>query len=386
MKSATSPTQHMPPSALPEAMRLALSDAPAPDCAHGFPRAWWRHLGASGLLGVGFDSDGGPPVTDSVRVSALAEIVARESASLGLGMAWMMQQMLGRFVLAPNLRSDRHRALLQSMTVGDTLLALAISEPGTGAHPKHLSCRAVRDGDDWLLDGHKAFVSNGPAADAIIVLAVSGEREGRKRFDAFVVEANTPGLTRELDDKVRGLAPLGHCGLRLVGCRVPESQRLGEPGQAFDTIARPLRAIEDALLLGPMLGAMQAELDALARWFQSAARTPALTRNLGGLQLELDALSPVARHAAQHLDQHGPDEALGAFNLGARRLFDRWQGACESFAAALDDHEPALLTLARDLRLVQGIARSIADSRQLQAGEKMLRPKETHENTLPTPL
>jgi len=386
MKSATSPPQHMPPSALPEAMRLALANAPAPDCAHGFPRAWWRHLGTSGMLELGFDRDGGSPVADSVRVSAVAGIVARESASLGLGMAWMMQQMLGRFVLAPNLRSDRHRALLQSMAVGDTLLALAISEPGTGAHPKHLSCRAVQDGGDWLLDGHKAFVSNGPAADAIIVLAVSGEHEGRKRFDAFVVEANTPGLTRELDDKVRGLAPLGHCGLRLVGCRVPESQRLGEPGQAFDTIARPLRAIEDALLLGPMLGAMQAELDTLARWLRHAARTPALTRDLGGLQLELDALSPVARHAARHLDQHGPDEALAAFNLGARRLFDRWHGACESFAAALDDHEPALLALARDLRLVQGIARGIAESRQLQAGEKMLRPKETHENTLPTPL
>ena len=79
----------------------------------------------------------------------------------------IVQQMLARFVLAPNLRSDRHRALLNSMALGDTLLALAISEPGTGAHPKHLSCRAVRDGDDWLLDGHKAFVSNGPAADAM---------------------------------------------------------------------------------------------------------------------------------------------------------------------------------------------------------------------------
>ncbi|MDP3757247.1 acyl-CoA dehydrogenase family protein, partial [Polaromonas sp.] len=356
------------------------------DCAHGFPRAWWRHLGASGLLGAELDSDVGSPVTDAVRVSSLAGIVARETASLGLGMAWMMQQMLGRFVLAPNLRSDRHRALLASMARGDTLLALAISEPGTGAHPKHLSCRAVQDGDDWLLDGHKAFVSNGPAADAIIVLAVSGEREGRKRFDAFVVDVNTPGLTREGDDKVRGLAPLGHCSLSLVGCRVPDSQRLGEPGQAFDTIARPVRAIEDALLLGPMLGAMQAELDTLARWFRNAAHSPALTRDLGGLQLELDALAPVARHAARHLDQHGPDEALAAFNLGARRLFDRWQGACESFAAALDDHEPALLTLARDLRLVQGIARGIADSRQLQAGEKMLSPKETHENTTPTPL
>lgn len=359
MNRSPSPAKTVPVSALPEAMRQALANAPAPDGAHGFPRAWWRHLGANGLLGVGFDRDGGPPVADAARLSSLAGIVARESASLGLGMAWMMQQMLGRFVLAPNLRSDRHRALLASMARGDALLALAISEPGAGAHPKHLSCRAVQDGDHWLLDGHKACVSNGPAADAVIVQAVSGEHEGRKRFDAFVVAADTPGLTRELDDKVRGLAPLGHCGLRLVGCRVPESQRLGEPGRAFDTIARPLRAIEDALLLGAMLGAMQAELDALARWVRSAARPPVLTRELGGLQLELGALAPVARHAARHLDQHGPNEALAAFNLGARRLFDRWQGACESFAVALDDHEPALLTLTRDLRLVQGIARGI---------------------------
>lgn len=368
-------------------MRLALADAPAPDGAHGFPRAWWRHLGTRGLLDVGFGHGGGPAVADAPLLGTLAGIVARETASLGLGMAWMVQQLLGRFVLAPNLRSDGHRALLAAMARGDALLALAISEPGAGAHPKHLGCRAVQDGDGWVLDGHKAFVSNGPAADAIIVLAVSGEHAGRKRFDAFVVAADTPGLTRELDDKVRGLAPLGHCGLRLAGCRVPESQRLGEPGQAFDTIARPFRAIEDALLLGPMLGAMKAELDALARWCHSATPPPpALTRELGGLQLELGALSPVARHAARHLDQHGPNEALAAFNLGARRLFDRWQGACESFAAALDDHEPALLTLTRDLRLVQGIARGIADARQLQAGERMLRPKETHENTAPNPL
>ncbi|WP_306556088.1 acyl-CoA dehydrogenase family protein [Acidovorax sp.] len=388
MKPTNAPAQQMSPSALPETLRRALADAPVPDCARGFPRAWWHHLGASGLLGVGFDRDGGPPAASAWQVSALAAEVARACTSLGLGMAWMMQQMLGRFVVAPQMRNDQQRALLQSMAGGDTLLALAISEPGVGAHPKHLSCRAVldRDGEHWILDGHKAFVNNGPAADAFVVLAVSGELDGRKRFDAFVIDANAPGLTREPHDRVTGLAPLGHCGLLLTGCRVLQTQRLGNPGRAFDTIARPLRAIEDALLLGPMLGAMQAELDALARWFRSASRTPALTRDLGGLQLELDTLSSVARHAAQHLDQHGPDEALAAFNLGARRLFARWQGAFESLAATLDDHEPVLLALARDLRLVQGIARGITESRQLQAGEKLLSSKKTHENTPSTPL
>lgn len=388
MNPVSSNAQRIPAQPLAEAMRRALQDAPHPGVANGFPRAWWRHLGKRGLLGVAFGSNGGPAVESASQIGALAGLVARETASLGLGMVWMMNQMLGRFVVAPQMRNDQQRALLQSMAGGDTLLALAISEPGVGAHPKHLSCRAVldRDGEHWILDGHKAFVSNGPAADAFVVLAVSGEQDGRKRFDAFVIDANAPGLTRELDGKVTGLEPLGHCGLLLTGCRVPQAQRLGDPGRAFDTIARPMRAIEDALLLGPMLGAMQAELDALVRWFRSASRTPASTRDLGGLQLELDALSSVARHAAQHLDQHGPDEALAAFNLGARRLLARWQGACESFAAAMDDHEPVLLALARDLRLVQGIARGITESRQLQAGETLLSFRKTHEITSPTPL
>ena len=386
LKPAFSPAQRMPDSALVEAMRRALQEAPHPGCASGYPRAWWRHLGTSGLLGVGFGGVGKPSVASASQVGELAGLIARETASLGLGMVWMMNEMLGRFVLAPQMRSDRQRALLRSMSRGDALLALAISEPGTGAHPKRLSCRALRDGDSWTIDGRKAFVSNGAAADAFVVLAVSGEVDGRKRFDAFVIDADAPGLTREPDGKLTGLEPLGHCGLLLAGCRVQETQRLGEPGLAFETIARPLRTIEDALLLGAMLGAMQAELDALALRLRSRPRTPALTRALGALQLELDALSPLATHAAWHLDQHGPDEQLAAFNVGVRRLLERWQNAFESFTAALDAHEPALLALARDLRLVQGIARGVADFRQLQAGDKLLCAKDTHEVISPTAL
>ena len=101
MRPAFSPAQRLPHPALAEAMRRALQDAPHPDCTSGFPRAWWRHLGASGLLGVGFDSDGKPSVANASQVGELAGLIARETACLGLGMIWMMNEMLGRFVLAP---------------------------------------------------------------------------------------------------------------------------------------------------------------------------------------------------------------------------------------------------------------------------------------------
>ncbi len=278
--------------------------------------------------------------------------------------------------------------LLQSMAAGECLLALAISEPGVGAQPKHLRTRAVQQsssaGDgDWVLDGHKAFVSNGPAADAILVLALSAEHEGRKRFDAFLLDAQTPGLTRETNARVQGLAPLGHCDLLLQACRVPASRRIGAPGQAFASIARPVRAVEDALLLGPLLGAMQCELEALARALGMVASDGAdAVRELGALQLEWQALHAVRDAVARQLETQGYDDALAFSTVGARRLLERWQTAyeraCESLPASLAPIPNGAQggatspSLARDLRLVLGIARGVAHSHQLQTGQQLL--------------
>ncbi len=390
-------------------MHEALQTAPAidradrADGAGGFPRAWWAHLGRRGVLGLGFSVDARPPAADAVQVSALAGQITHATGSLGLGMAWMMQQMLGRYVLGPLVQqgaSDASQALLAkllaAMAAGECLLALAISEPGVGAQPKHLRTRAVPQsgpaGDGgWVLDGHKAFVSNGPAADAIIVLAVSAEHEGRKRFDAFLLDAQMPGLTREANARVQGLAPLGHCDLLLQACRVSASRRIGPPGLAFETIARPVRAVEDALLLGPLLGAMQCELEALARALSTATSGSAGTvgtastdavRELGALQLEWQALHAVRDAVARQLEVQGCDDALAFATVGARRLLERWQTAYEkageSLAVALllepnaAQAGAAPPSLARDLRLVLGIARGVAQSRQLQTGQQLL--------------
>jgi len=387
------------PQDLHRALREALQTAPGIDDSGGFPRDWWAHLGRGGMLGLGFSADGRPPVADAVQVSALAGQITHATGSLGLGMAWMMQQLLGRYVLSPLVQQGASGALLtkllQSMAAGECLLALAISEPGVGAQPKHLRTRAVQQsssaGDgDWVLDGHKAFVSNGPAADAILVLALSAEHEGRKRFDAFLLDAQTPGLTRETNARVQGLAPLGHCDLLLQACRVPTSRRIGAPGQAFASIARPVRAVEDALLLGPLLGAMQCELEALARALGTTAgasdtadtASTDAVRELGALQLEWQALHAVRDAVARQLETQGCDDALAFATVGARRLLERWQTAyekaCESLPASLSPVPNAAQagaaspSLARDLRLVLGIARGVAQSRQLQTGQQLL--------------
>ena len=263
------------------------------------------------MLGVGFDPDGGEPRADWPAVAALAGIIARETAHLGLALGWLMNEMLGRFVIGPHVGNDGHRALLRMMAAGRKIVALAISEPQAGAHPKLLRCAARRHDGQWLLEGEKSFVSNGPAADVFVVLAVTGEDAGRKRFDAFIVDADTPGLVRRPTGRDAVLPPLGHCGLVLDGCLVPDARRLGTDGKAFDLIAKPLRTLEDTLLGSAMVGAMQAELEALARWQRGASPTPDTLRRLGALRLELMAIDTLVSQSSRQLARQGPGRTAG---------------------------------------------------------------------------
>ncbi|HEV7912725.1 MAG TPA: hypothetical protein VGP22_03085 [Albitalea sp.] len=356
-------------SPLATALSEALRDAPPVHAGGGLSRDWWRHLGACGVLAPGFDADGGVPAADGSALSALAGLIARDSASLGAASAWLSNQLIGGFVLAPHARSDAQRALLCAMSRGEALVAMAFCEAAPDAQP---SCRATRDGDGWILDGQTGWVGHGAGADAFVVLATHGEAGGPCCVDAFVVRADAPALWREPAGWAPGTDAAAHCGLRLSGCRVEATERLGDDlGHAVDAIARPWRTIEDALRLGPMLGAMHAELDAIALWMRMVPPERRPTRTLGALRAELDALAPLAAHAAHHLDLHGPDERLAALSAGTHDAMAHWQSAFERFAAPLDDHPIALPGLVRDLRRMLAASGAGTEARQRRAGQRL---------------
>ena len=366
------------PDSLERRMADALRDAPPIDRAGPFPLDWWQHLAAQHLLGLGFDLDGHGPRAGWPSIARLCGLIARETGSLGVTLAWLLHEMLGRFVIGPSVRAESHRDLLRSMAGGQRIVGLAVSEPDAGAHPKRLRCAARRAEHGWVLDGRKSWVSNGPVADAFVVLAVTGEAEGRKTFDAFVVERGQPGLQVQ-DAAAVALAPLGHATLVLEACAVADACRLDTCGEAFPRIARPVRIVEDALLATAMHGAMQAELDALAAWLRGTQPSPATTRRLGALQLELAALQRLADEAARHLERQGPDDELARMNAGTRILFERWQAGFEAFAAAFDDLGEPVRRIAADLRTVLGIARGVGEARQFDAGSALLQSKDSHE-------
>lgn len=364
--------------ALARRMAEALRSAPPVDATAAFPRDWWQHLASHRLLGLGFDLDGGGARAAWPEIARLVRLIARQTGNVGLALAWLLHEIVGRVVVGPHMRAEGHRALLRMMAGGQRTVGLAISEPDAGAHPKRLRCAARRSDDGWLLDGAKSWVSNGPVADAFVVLAVTGEAAGRKSFDAFVVERGQAGLQVQTMSPA-ALAPLGHASLHLARCEVPDARRLDTRGEAFARIARPVRVVEDALLASAMTGAMRAELDRMAAWLRGTQPPPTTARRLGALRLELTALDHLADQAARRLECHGPDDGLADLNAGTRILLERWQTGFESFAAAHDDLGAALPRLAADLRTVLGIARGIGEARQLDAGAALLQPRESHE-------
>lgn len=357
--------------ALPEAVRDALASEGARYGDRGFPRSLWKRLGAAGLLGACFPAHLGGGGKLLSQIPATGAALVRESGSLGLGLAWLLNELVGRLVLYRFCEPAQVAALLGPLLRGESLCALAISEPGAGAHPKHMSARAAREGAGWRLNGEKAYVSNGPDADFFVVVAISGERDARKRFSAFLVPGDCEGLARTDPQPWGALAPLRHCGLILTDCRLPAGSLLGEEGAAFESIAKPFREVEDTFLCALLCGAMERQLTQLAR--AAGPRAGAAEQaGFGCLAAELSALAALTQDAAGLLERPERRAAVFALNDAFRHWARRWQEDWATLAARLDLRRAQWDELRKGFDAVLAIAPRVADARQMTRGGELL--------------
>lgn len=220
--------------------------------------------------------------------------IARTKAALvehtglpGIAGVWGGRQMVARWFIAGFGNADQRATWLHRAA------SVAISEPRVGAHPKHLTTRADSDGDGFRISGEKAWVSNGPLADVFIVLAITAEHDGRKRYSALLVPHAAQGVTLKDMPAFHALRPSRHCGLVLDGVHVPRSALLGPEGAAYETMALPFRDIEDAVGTFTLLGAFRCLRAQLAARDAGADDEAALS--LGGIT----ALTAVFAEAAE---------------------------------------------------------------------------------------
>ncbi|RKT03564.1 alkylation response protein AidB-like acyl-CoA dehydrogenase [Streptomyces sp. 3211.6] len=221
-----------------------------------FPREVFTLLSESGLLGLPYAGEfGGGDQPYEVYLQVLEELAAAR-LTVGLGVS---VHSLACHGLAGYGTKEQRAAHLPDMLGGGLLGAYCLSEPASGSDAASLTTKAVRDGDDWVITGTKAWITHGGVADFYTVLARTGA-PGPKGITAFLVPGDAEGLTAAVPEKKMGMKGSPTAQLHFDGVRVPDSRRIGDEGQGF-TIA--LAAL-DAGRLGIAacaIGVAQAALD-----------------------------------------------------------------------------------------------------------------------------
>ncbi|MCX5379531.1 acyl-CoA dehydrogenase family protein [Streptomyces sp. NBC_00091] len=221
-----------------------------------FPREVFTLLSEAGLLGLPYAGEfGGGEQPYEVYLQVLEELAAAR-LTVGLGVS---VHSLACHGLAGYGTKEQRAAHLPDMLGGGLLGAYCLSEPAAGSDAASLTTKAVRDGDDWVITGTKAWITHGGVADFYTVLARTGA-PGAKGITAFLVPGDAPGLTAAVPEKKMGMKGSPTAQLHFDGVRVSDARRLGEEGQGF-TIA--LAAL-DAGRLGIAacaIGVAQAALD-----------------------------------------------------------------------------------------------------------------------------
>ncbi|KJK23340.1 acyl-CoA dehydrogenase [Burkholderiaceae bacterium 16] len=250
-------------------------------------RALVRQLGEAGWLRycVPAAYGGALETLDSRSLCLLRETLARHDGLADF--AFAMQGLGSGAITLAGSDAVRER-YLPRVARGEAIAAFALSEPDAGSDVAAMQCRAVLDGDHYVIDGEKTWISNGGIADFYCVFARTGEAPGARGISAFVVDADTPGLT--IAERIDVMAPHPLATLRFENCRVPVGARLGEAGQGFK-VAMMTLDIFRASVAAASLGFGRAALDeALAR----AIARPMFGGVLADLQLTQAAIGDMA--------------------------------------------------------------------------------------------
>ena len=298
-----------------------------------FPSDIWQSLGGSGLLGLGVSVEYGGLGGDHKALAIAAQRMSQVGAVMGITTTWLAHSINARLHIEGRGTRSQKAEWLPRLATGDTSVCVAISEPGAGAHPKHLKTTAVRDGDDFILNGAKSYLTNGPLSDVFIILAITDEVAGRKSFSAILVPRSTPGLKQTPGIEIDFLRPSPHCGLELKDCRVPVANLLGALGEGFAEISMPMRAVEDVLKTSSLAGALNAELRMIAHEVQAQSVNDSLA-DFGSLNDRAEALGELAFGLAAELDRDDrKPERLNAATSGFRVFTKYLQDDIDSYVA-----------------------------------------------------
>ena len=241
---------------------------------------------------------------DTRAICLLRETLARYN---GLADFAFAMQGLGSGAISLDGTAAQRERYLPRVAAGEWLAAFALSEREAGSDVAAMQCSAVEDGDSYVLNGEKTWISNGGIADFYVVFARTGEAPGSRGISAFIVDADTPGF--EIAERIEVIAPHPLARLKFTNCRVPKSQLIGAPGQGFKVAMRTLdvfRTSVAAAALGFARRALQeglAQAKGRAMFGKTLADQPLAQAKLADMACSVDSSALLVYRAAWQRDQ-----------------------------------------------------------------------------------
>ncbi len=225
------------------------------------PRDVLRRMGQAGLLGIAFESEHGGADADAMTNLVFAEALAQSTFA-----GFIITVLVHTDMAGPHLHhagtAEQKARYLPRVCAGEAITAVAITEPGAGSDVAGIRTRAVRDGDHWVIDGTKMFITNGVHADLYFVAAKTGP--GKREVSMFIVEKDTPGFTVGRALSKSGWLSSDTAELVFDHVRVPAANLLGEEGKGFYAVMQNFqteRIALGAMAVGHCQRALQITLD-----------------------------------------------------------------------------------------------------------------------------
>lgn len=197
---------------------------------------------------------------DARAICLIRETLARHS---GLADFAFAMQGLGSGAISLHGTPAQRERYLSRVATGQALAAFALSEPDAGSDVAAMECAATLDGDAYVLNGEKTWISNGGIADFYVVFARTGEAPGARGISAFIVDADTPGFS--IAERIHVIAPHPLAKLRFENCRIPATQRVGAAGEGFKVAMRTLDVFRTSVAAASLGFARRALDEALQR-------------------------------------------------------------------------------------------------------------------------
>jgi alkylation response protein AidB-like acyl-CoA dehydrogenase len=274
-----------------------------------FPVDALRAAAALGLAGIYIREDVGGSGLGRMEASIVFEALSYGDVATAafLSIHNMCGWMIDRF----GSEELRHR-FLPRLTTMDSVASYCLTEPGAGSDAASLSTRAVKDGDHYVLNGSKAFISGGGVSDLYVVMVRTGG-PGPKGISAFVVEKGTPGLSYGAQEKKMGWNAQPTAQVNFDDCRIPEANRIGAEGDGFRFAMAGLDGGR-VNIASCSLGGARLALDTAKTYLETRKQFGQPLKEMQGLQwrladmaTELDAAQLMVRRAAHAMDNKLPE-------------------------------------------------------------------------------